>query len=844
MGQCLKCNAQREAVEPRCRQCGFPFSHYDAGQVVKPGEYLLESPEVLGSNEILWWAKSLKTQDQSGVELRELALPAEENAKARKVFLAWGSACRLASAAIPELLESFTFKQHFVCVWRPLLLTTLQDLRQAGPVPLPRLESLFRSALRCLDILHRATSGFCHGAMQPATVFIAQGGGGEEVRFGPPSLSAFAESQTGSAVPWRDFAPLARIFDTVAADTLKCGDAPESECERWKQGPVQAALEWCRGEGGRAPATAGAVLALIKQAEQAYQAEAGCAWGEALECYTVMSRVADLPSLRDGLRRCREALQLPQDQAPIEAPPVRDAFVPEPPAASPQPAAPAAEPLIPQAEIPLPLLPEPEPVSPATPEAEPIAAVQAPDVPVPEASGPVESDEPMPAPVPEPETVEPSPPPASEPDWPKLPALPAASVPASSQPQAAEPLPFAAPPAGRASTVPPREVPIRPPHDPVVAAPPAVVPAAAQLARPIAPPKTRLAQPVGKPAAASPPKPPAHQPEQPSAASQMVAPALPQVERERPQAQAEPGATRSVSAETAPDNPPGTRRAFARKWALSATLLAAVTVVGYFIVFGSNSRLDRFTELVSKNQMVSADPNKVAAYVVYREAVEKDGPGSGTVKSMEDLAIPKLDERIKSALGLHYAGGNSRELNWPELNLIAKWREEIGPRNDATIQAQSQFCRGMERLEAGQMEEAIGAFDAASAALPNWPLPKNGKARARFRQGRPNDAEALYIETAALDPKWTEPLVNLGNLYTESFNEPEKAEAKYREALAIQPNLAVAQYLLGVLYQGRGPEFYPKSCEALKQATSASSPRALDAHMLQYANELMRSVCP
>jgi hypothetical protein len=53
----------------------------------------------------------------------------------------------------------------------------------------------------------------------------------------------------------------------------------------------------------------------------------------------------------------------------------------------------------------------------------------------------------------------------------------------------------------------------------------------------------------------------------------------------------------------------------------------------------------------------------------------------------------------------------------------------------------------------------------------------------------------------------------------------------------------MAEYFLGEVYHGKGPDFFPQSCASLRRATAANGPPVLDAHMLQFANELMRSVC-
>jgi hypothetical protein len=55
--------------------------------------------------------------------------------------------------------------------------------------------------------------------------------------------------------------------------------------------------------------------------------------------------------------------------------------------------------------------------------------------------------------------------------------------------------------------------------------------------------------------------------------------------------------------------------------------------------------------------------------------------------------------------------------------------------------------------------------------------------------------------------------------------------------------LPVANYDLGVLYHTKGAQFFPRSCQALRNATATANPLGLDAHMVGFAKDLMQIVC-
>jgi tetratricopeptide (TPR) repeat protein len=102
----------------------------------------------------------------------------------------------------------------------------------------------------------------------------------------------------------------------------------------------------------------------------------------------------------------------------------------------------------------------------------------------------------------------------------------------------------------------------------------------------------------------------------------------------------------------------------------------------------------------------------------------------------------------------------------------------------------------------------------------------NGAVEAR-RRGRLDDATAMFLEAARLEPGVPHPYANLGNIAAQRGRIAE-AERWYREALARDPNQSDVLYDLGVLLapQGRTDE----AIEAYERAIAAA-PRNSDARV-------------
>ncbi|MGA2136959.1 MAG: tetratricopeptide repeat protein [Bryobacteraceae bacterium] len=742
MPKCLKCETERRAREPRCEKCGFPFSHYSAGQVIKPGEYELADANAWGECELVWKAQWRRPNSDGAVEIRELApLPADV-ARVREACRDWTQACHNSGAAIPKLLDFFTEKQHFCAVWSSEPSPSLRDLAGGGQPSAPDLETLWKAALNSLQTLQAAAGDFCHGDLSPDTICVLPGNSAC-VRFAAPSLLAYAESRSGQPVRARDL----QLLGTALRNTVD--SRPGSEIERWRSGPSQAGLEWCCGDQCEPATSTANVLALMEEVARALDREQRGFPDLAREGYAKAAAMARVPFVEECLRRCQNA---PESVAPTPA-----AVIPSEEQKAPPPVATPVPPPRAKTSQKMAVLPR-----------EPDKAAQETLVPV------VEQAE-----VP--------------------PPLAAVSGNATHEIEIVAQAPEATL-VGPATRTPAYSTPILTPVQPL-RGPAKTDPGAAA--------DTSHRMPAEAPAKTQPKSPPA------TKSGQIVA------------AKASPKMRAAM---------PGRRG-----WIVAAGGLAIVAIAGAVWLLPSNSRLNQALSLIQANQLVSTDKTKPSAYSLYRQAVEQDGPKSRTVRAIADAAKPKLDERIQRALTVHYADSNSKDVNWAETSLIAQWRRELSQDNEPKIVAEALFCQGMQDLESGQLSDAIQAFDGSQEAAPTWAGPKNGKARAFFRQGRRNDAEAAYQEAAQLDPKWPEPHLSLGNLYMDT--DLDKAEKEFQEALAIRPDLPVANYDLGVLYHTKGAQFFPRSCQALRNATATANPLGLDAHMVGFAKDLMQIVC-
>jgi Tfp pilus assembly protein PilF len=130
-----------------------------------------------------------------------------------------------------------------------------------------------------------------------------------------------------------------------------------------------------------------------------------------------------------------------------------------------------------------------------------------------------------------------------------------------------------------------------------------------------------------------------------------------------------------------------------------------------------------------------------------------------------------------------------------------------------------QLHRGFAHLEAGDLERAEVAFLHATEIDPDLPEAWNGAGVVAMRRGA-QEAARQRFERAARAPDFAEARVNLGVVELEA-GRPAAAEALFREALAIDPDLLVARLDLAraLLHRGRAePERRERHWAAAREA--------------------------
>ncbi|MFZ5801757.1 MAG: tetratricopeptide repeat protein [Candidatus Omnitrophota bacterium] len=108
------------------------------------------------------------------------------------------------------------------------------------------------------------------------------------------------------------------------------------------------------------------------------------------------------------------------------------------------------------------------------------------------------------------------------------------------------------------------------------------------------------------------------------------------------------------------------------------------------------------------------------------------------------------------------------------------------------------YEEGMHRMEIGQYDEAIEAFNQMKKIDPSFAPAYNFEGVAHMRKRTESTDAILAFEKAiAINPGYVEPYLNLGTLYMEADGEYEQAAEYYQKAIEIDPKNGRAYFGLG-----------------------------------------------
>jgi Tfp pilus assembly protein PilF len=110
---------------------------------------------------------------------------------------------------------------------------------------------------------------------------------------------------------------------------------------------------------------------------------------------------------------------------------------------------------------------------------------------------------------------------------------------------------------------------------------------------------------------------------------------------------------------------------------------------------------------------------------------------------------------------------------------------------------------GLARVQAGQIDEALGLIQKAIAIAPTIPEFHNNLGNVLMRAGRVGEAVDSFRRAIELNPRSAKALNNLANALKNAGRDDE-AIASYRRAISIEPELAIAHWNLATLLLSMG----------------------------------------
>lgn len=140
------------------------------------------------------------------------------------------------------------------------------------------------------------------------------------------------------------------------------------------------------------------------------------------------------------------------------------------------------------------------------------------------------------------------------------------------------------------------------------------------------------------------------------------------------------------------------------------------------------------------------------------------------------------DERLDSLFARLHATGDEREGQGITRQIWEIWYEVDD------VKARQIFMRGVEHMQAGRFDEALGAFDELVALTPKFAEAWNRRATLLYLMGEHSASINDIKHTLVLEPRHFGALSGLGLIYLHS-EQWDDAIGAFRKALEVNPHL-------------------------------------------------------
>ncbi len=168
--------------------------------------------------------------------------------------------------------------------------------------------------------------------------------------------------------------------------------------------------------------------------------------------------------------------------------------------------------------------------------------------------------------------------------------------------------------------------------------------------------------------------------------------------------------------------------------------------------------------------------------------------------------LPEGDETLAARAELLYTLAGLYWVKSDYEKSIENWREalQLAERLENTrLQSGSHNGLGIVYADLGRYDDAIAAYQRASALDPKFAAPHNGLGNVYRDLGRHDDAIAAFQRAIELDPKFAYPHNGLGNVYHD-LGRHDEAIAAFQRASELDPKEAAPHNGLGNVYDDLG----------------------------------------